>query len=109
MAVSCCPTEFALHGFDPDGLDVSIHNVFDACARQVRPDRIASLSEGAIGLISGYDVDRAVVAVRTMPRVFVRSLFSHCALTSRKTTLNPARVYDHSTHVTSGAIPEHLQ
>jgi hypothetical protein len=108
VAVSSLPTEFAIQSFDMTGADENVHNLFDWCGRQVTPATVAAAPVGGLLVLSAYDVHRAVPAVHAGPRVFLRLLFTHCALTSRKTTLNPAMTYDHVPHSTSGAIPHHL-
>jgi hypothetical protein len=108
VATSCLPTEFALQPFRTDGLDPARHNVFRWCDRQVRANAVVALWPQALALLSAYDVHRGVAATEPMPRVFVRLLFTHCALTSGKTTVNPGIDYDHAPHTTNGQIPAHL-
>jgi hypothetical protein len=108
VGASSLPTEFALQSFNTDGVDDRVHNVFNWCARQVDDRFITPQWPGSIALLSAYDVHRAVPAITSGPRVFVRLLFTHCALTSRKTTLNPRMSYDHIPHQTNGLIPAHL-
>jgi hypothetical protein len=108
VGASSLPTEFAIQQFAVDGLDDTKHNVFDWCGRQVQPSAVVAQWPNTIALMSAYDVHRGVPAVVEGPRVFVRLLLTHCALTSAKTTINPAIEYDHAPHSTDGRIPAHL-
>jgi hypothetical protein len=108
VAASCLPTEFAIQSFETAGIDARVHNAFRWCERQIQAERVERLWDGALALISAYDVHRGLPATVRSPRIFVRLLFTHCALTSSKTTLNGAIHYDHEPHSTSGRIPNHL-
>jgi hypothetical protein len=109
VSASSLPTEFAIQRFDTSGMDDRTHNVFNWCGRQVLPQHIHSLWPNSVALLSAYDVHRAIPAVQSGPRVFLRLLMTHCALTSTKTTINPAIAYDHVPHSTNGHIPPHLR
>ena len=111
IAFSWCdklPTEYAHQTFDMDGIDLSKHNIFDWCARQVKPENIKHIIPGALTLMNTYCVHRCAVAKEFTRRRYVRLSFTHVPITNKKLTINPDIRYDYPVHSTEGDIPKHL-
>lgn len=101
----CLPTRFAPQGFDTEGLDPSIHNVFSRLDRQVDPDKIMQPEASHIQLMNGYHVHEAATTTKRVYRRFIRVSFTHLPITSTSMTMNPAAAYNYPCHTTSGQIP----
>ena len=111
IAFSWCdtlPTEYAHQTFDMEGIDLSTHNIFDWCARQVNPENIKSIIPGAVTLMNTYCVHRCAVATEFTRRRYVRLSFTHVPITNKKLTINTDIRYDYPIHSTGGEIPAHL-
>ncbi len=102
-------TQWVEQGYEIDGLDSSLHNVFDWLGRQVDQDRIRGMDPFSLYLLSPYTLHQGAISSSDChDRVFLRLHLSKLPITSRKMTVNPVMDYPFKIHTTSGEIPSHL-
>ena len=102
------PTEYVIQPFDMHGVDISVHNIFNALALQVGERQVRQMRANCIYRCSSYLVHRSAVVAEPVQRRFVRVSVSHIPVTSVKMTPNPDIEYGYLIHTTTGEIPAHL-
>jgi hypothetical protein len=108
MWASNTPTEFCKQSFEPRGIDLSKHNLFNALGRQVDSTNCFKINAMHTYLMHCFHVHRSTKAEHDTDRLFLRLYISHCQTTSVRATTNPRIKYPFTPHSTTGLIPEHL-
>ena len=102
------PTKFCTQVFDVEGLDISVHNVFNWVGKQVEENKCYLLERNKIYGMNAYHVHSATKSDTTQYRRFVRLSYTNTPITSVKMVVNPDIKYNYQIHQTSGNIPKNL-
>ena len=102
------PTRFCTKTFNVEGLNSSIHNVFNWLGKQTEEKYCYNLEKEKIYLMNAYHVHSATISDRVQYRRFVRLSFTKTPITSVKMTINPDIKYNYAIHQTTGNIPKNL-
>ena len=105
----CLPTTFTRQGFDIEGMNPSIHNVFNWLGQQIDSTKLFKGEPYHTYLINPYHAHTATKAIEKIYRKFIRLSYTQTPVTSVKMTVNPKINYNYSYHVTSGEIPAYLK
>jgi len=105
----CLPTTFATKQFNIEGLNPSIHNVFNWLGKQIKKENILHTKPFRVYAFNPYHVHSASEAQEKIYRRYVRLSYSYIPVTSIKMTVNPAMKYNYKYHTTSGKIPDYLK
>lgn len=103
------PTTFTYQKIDTEGLDPSVHNVFNWIGKQVDPQKTIQTEPFHVYAMNTYHVHRATEAKEKTYRRFVRVAYTFIPVTSKRMTVNPDMKYNYKVHQTTGEIPPHLR